>query len=211
MRTKLLLTAAAIAAGVVSSQAQSNVYSVNVVGYVNKTLPISAMQLSGTPLDDGTNKLSSALAGAPNGTTVYVWNGAGYNSASKAKGSWSTDLSIPPGVGMFIQSGGTAGTNTYVGQVTAQVGGSVSNAIPAGVTTLRGSMVPYAGDLNDTNLALGTTLANGSIIYKWTGAGYTSSSKAKGSWSTALSFSVGEAMFINSATATQWVQKLPAN
>jgi len=39
MRTKTLLCAAALAAGVVTSMAQSNVYSLNVVGYYNITVP----------------------------------------------------------------------------------------------------------------------------------------------------------------------------
>ncbi len=40
MRTKtLLIAAAALAAAVTSSQAQSTVYSQNIVGYVNQVLP----------------------------------------------------------------------------------------------------------------------------------------------------------------------------
>src|SRR5437763_197776 len=42
MRTKALLCAAALAAGAVTAMAQSNVYSLNVVGYINTTLVGSA-------------------------------------------------------------------------------------------------------------------------------------------------------------------------
>ena len=38
MRTKALLCAAALAAGTAASMAQSNVYSLNIVGYVNVPL-----------------------------------------------------------------------------------------------------------------------------------------------------------------------------
>lgn len=211
MRTKkLLLSAAALVAGVVSSQAQSNVYSVNVVGYVNRPVPPTVLQLVATPVSDGTNKLSTVFVALPNGANVYVWNGAGYNSASKAKGLWSTDLSIPPGVGMFIQSPSNV-TNTYAGTVVANVGTSVTNALSAGIVTLKGSLIPYAGNLTDTNFALGVQLANGSTVYKWNGSGYDSSTKAKGLWSQNLSFNVAESVFINSATTTGWVQTLPAN
>jgi hypothetical protein len=60
MRTKtLLLSAAAMAAGLVSSVAQSNVYSVNVVGYVNQVLPAGTLVAVANPLDNGTNTLDS--------------------------------------------------------------------------------------------------------------------------------------------------------
>src|SRR5215475_1208779 len=53
MRTKtLLLSAVALAAGVLASQAQSNVYSANVVGYVNLPVPVSTLVLAATPLDN---------------------------------------------------------------------------------------------------------------------------------------------------------------
>jgi hypothetical protein len=211
MRTKtILLSAAALVAGLASSMAQSNVYSVNVVGYVNKSLPGAALALVATPLDTTTNKLSTIFAGLPNASQVFVWNGAGYSSASKAKGVWSTDLDIPPGVGLFVRSA-TPVTNTYVGEVTANVGQSVTNPLPASVTTLVGSLVPYSGDLGNTNLGLGPQLDNGSQVFKWNGSGYNSSSKAKGVWSVNLSFEVGEGIFVRSATAKDWVQTLPAN
>jgi hypothetical protein len=53
MRTKtLLLTAALVAAGVASSMAQ-NVYSLNIVGYVNVNVQSNQFYLLGNPLDDG--------------------------------------------------------------------------------------------------------------------------------------------------------------
>jgi len=69
MRTKrLLIAAAAIAAGVISSQAQSNVYSANVVGYVNLTVApgfnLLANQLSSTPTNTITDILSTANTGS---------------------------------------------------------------------------------------------------------------------------------------------------
>ena len=211
MRTKtLLLSAAALAAGLASSMAQSNVYSVNIVGYVNKQLPAGGLQLVANPLSDNTNTLASVFTALPNGSVVYVWNGAGYDSASKSKGIWSPNLSVPPGVGMFIQSA-AAVTNTFVGEVVANVGEGVTNSFAAGVLDLVGSPIPYAGDLTDTNLGIGVQLANGSVIYKWDGSGYVSAAKSKGIWSPNLSFAVGESFFVQSATDTNWVQTLPSN
>lgn len=54
MRTKtLLLSAALVAAGVATSMAQSNVYSLNIVGYVNVNVQSNTFYLIGNPLDDG--------------------------------------------------------------------------------------------------------------------------------------------------------------
>src|SRR5271165_5836493 len=53
MRTKsILLGAAALAAGLVTSMA-ANVYSVNVVGYVNVNVSSNQYSLLENPLDDG--------------------------------------------------------------------------------------------------------------------------------------------------------------
>ena len=75
MRTKtLLLSAAALVAGALGSQAQSNVYSANVVGYVSVPLPASTFVLAATPLDAGTNDLNTLLAALPNKSSAQVWN-----------------------------------------------------------------------------------------------------------------------------------------
>lgn len=85
------MAAAALAAGVISIQAQTPVYSQNVVGYINQTIPANnsfqfiANQLQ-TVSVNGTNDLqdvfaSSTLVSDPNGATntaLYWWNGAGY-------------------------------------------------------------------------------------------------------------------------------------
>ena len=62
MRTnKLLLTAVAlVAAGIVSSQAQT-VYSANVVGYVNQVIPGSSSTLICNPLLNDTNGANEVL------------------------------------------------------------------------------------------------------------------------------------------------------
>jgi len=104
MRTKnLLLSAAALVAGALSAQAQSNVYSVNVVGYVNAPVAgNSAFTLLANPLSDGTNTIASLGAALPNKTTVQVWNGSGFTGTSKAGGAWGNPaLPIPPGTGFF--------------------------------------------------------------------------------------------------------------
>jgi hypothetical protein len=208
MRTKtLLLSAAALAAGLASSMAQSNVYSVNVVGYVNKSFPAGAFLLIGNPLDDGTNTLNSALASLPAKSQAQFWNGASFDNYTKG-GTWPAAPGIAPGVGLFVKSQ-TAITNTFVGSVAAPVGGSVTQALPAGVFVLVSSKVPYAGDLNDTNLNL-IQLASKSQVQKWNGASFDNYTKGA-SWPVNPGVQVAEGFFLKSQTATNWVQNLPAN
>src|SRR5262245_48462452 len=89
MRTKtLLLTAAALTAGVLSSFAQSsNVYSVNVVRYINITVPAGGYSFVANQLTNAgnninvvlTNGLRSDVNGVLN-TVYYKWTGGGYSS-----------------------------------------------------------------------------------------------------------------------------------
>src|SRR5579859_7839113 len=129
MRTKtLLLTAALAAAGALSSMAQSNVYSLNIVGYVNVTLTNggSGFTLFANQLDfDGTgtnNTLNNVLStNMPNNTTVYKFNPStgGYTASSYVTGiGWLPDgtATLNPGEGAFINVPTTA-TVTLVGNV----------------------------------------------------------------------------------------------
>jgi hypothetical protein len=207
MRTKtLLVTAAALVAGLASSVAQSNVYSVNVVGYVNQVYPAGALACIANPLDNGTNTLDTVLAGVPSKSTAQFWTGSGFSTSSKTS-VWAPNTSVPPGLGFFVNSK-SAYTNTFVGNVACNVGASVTNALPAGVLVLVGSKIPYAGDINDTNLNL--ALPSKSTAQFWNGSGYTTISRTT-VWAPLQPVAVGQGFFLNSKAAHDWVQTLPAN
>ena len=70
MRIKTLLCLAALTAGTAISMAQSNVYSLNIVGYVTKTNH-SGYQIISNPLNATNNHLSSLYPTAPDFTTIY--------------------------------------------------------------------------------------------------------------------------------------------
>jgi hypothetical protein len=207
MRTKVLLSLAAFAVSAFAAYAQSNVYSVNIVGFVNQPLVAGQLKLVHNPLDNGTNTMNSVYSALPSGSAAYVWNGAGYSTATKPKAVWSPDLPVPTGTGLFISSP-SAVTNTYVGEVLAGPGESTTNVL-TGVLTATGALLPYAGTLNSTN-GLGLVGApSGSVLYQYNGAGYNTATKPKAIWSPDLSIGVGEAVFIQSTY--NWVQSLPAN
>src|SRR4051812_22014092 len=127
MRTKtLLLTAALSAAGALSSMAQ--VYSVNIVGYINLTVPkgfsMVANQLNATP----DNKIQSVLPAPPENTTIYKFNGHGYDSFNYSAdnpppGWFPATGTLAPGEGAFISidpsviAPATSTTITLVGEV----------------------------------------------------------------------------------------------
>ena len=218
MRTKtLVLAVAALTACALTASAQSNVYSLNIVGYVNTVFKgASAYTLAANPLVAPTNDLVSLVGTAlPNKSQVVVFDGVNYTTSTKASGSWNTNLALPVGVGFFVKnSSATDITNTFVGNVLTGIPGTNSASVPLGYS-LVGSPLPVGGLLTDTGnntLNLGGVLANKSqvVIYDNAGAGtYTTATKASGSWNTNLLLSVGQGFFIKAATAgSNWVQIL---
>jgi hypothetical protein len=215
MRIKtLLIAAAALAAGLVSSQAQT-VYSANVVGYANVVIKGGGdYTLVANPLDDGNgNQLTNLITTLPNKSQVITWNGTGYNTAiTESGGAWPTSVSLPPGMGFFVKNGIASSpdvTNTFVGSVVVAVGSSVTNTLAAGYS-LAGSPIPYAADATtDTNINLGGVLANKSQLLSWDTALQqfnTADTKAGGAWGSSFNVSVGQGFFIKAQSATNWDQ-----
>src|SRR5947207_14275109 len=146
MRTKALLCAAALAAGAVSSMAQSNVYSLNVVGYVN--LPVAgsaagAFTFIANPLNTTNNTIASLIPNPPDGTTLFKWTGSAFVSSTFFLGAWSDGtFTLNPGEGGIVQSSAPF-SNTFVDEV---MQGSLAVPHPAGFS-IKASQVPQAGTL----------------------------------------------------------------
>jgi hypothetical protein len=152
MRTKILLaSAAALALGVVASNAQ--VYSANVVGYVQVVVPASSFLCVNNPLDNGaTNQLNTLFSSAPNNTTVvWYWNGTTWiNTTKRATGFTPVNTSnFQPGVGFFVQNtSATPLTNIFVGNV-IQGTNSDNVVYPSGYTPI-GDVDPLTGTVQTT-------------------------------------------------------------
>jgi hypothetical protein len=215
MRTKILLTAAAaLAAGVVASNAQ--VYSANVVGYANVVFNGNGgYTLVANPFDDGNgNQSSNLVAALPNKSQVVTWNGTTFNTPiQKGAGGWGGSTVLFPGTGFFVKNGAAGAplfTNTFVGSVIVNSGGSVTNPIPVGYS-LVGSPIPYAADAtSDPNINLGINLANKSQMISWNNSGQvydTPDQKGAGGWGSPFNITVGQGWFIKAQTAgSNWVQ-----
>jgi hypothetical protein len=172
VKTKALLCLAALnAASLSTSMAQSNVYSLNVVGYVNVTLG-NGDTLIANPLDAGNNSVSNLftttftpLEGNGGGFTVFTWNGSFFsaNIFDQYGGGFGNPYQqLPPGTGMFVFNGsGTVVTNTFVGNV---MQGLLTNSLPGG-DSLLGSQVPMSTNV----VALGLTGSRGDTIFMWNG------------------------------------------
>jgi len=197
MRTKALLAAATmLAAGLATSLAQSNVYSLNVVGYVNKPLT-AGFNLIANPLNNGTNSLSSLFPSAGFGDTVFTYNPAGGTfTSSLYLGSWDPNLVIAPGQG-FWYGANAAMTNTFVGEV---MQGSLTNPIPLGFS-LKSSQVPQADTLGNLNFPAGF----GDTVFFFRGGAFFSSLYL-GSWDPDLTVGIGEGFWIGANAAANWVR-----
>jgi hypothetical protein len=163
MRTKVLLCAAALAAGIACSSAQ-NVYSLNVVGYYNITVGAGQQIMLANQLDSGTNTIGSLLAPpmVNDGDHLYKFvNGAYVASAySTDDGQWDPDptVSMNPGEAVFYKPA-KATTLTFVGTV---LQGSLTNTLPLGVQVMRSSIVPQQGLISTD---LGVPFDDGDHLY----------------------------------------------
>jgi hypothetical protein len=220
MRTKtLLLAVAALTAGVITSEAQ-NVYSQNVVGYVNVSLT-NGLNLVANPLDldgTGTNNTLYTSVGTnwPNLTKVIAFTGSGYNTSiyNAGSGVWSgtagTTFAVQPGKGFFLSIPASATlpqTVTFVGNV---LQGVHTNNLITGIQ-ISSSQFPLGGDL-DTNLYYVPASLDKYIPWVSSPQGYgTAHTYNAGSqtWNGGGTpqVAVGQAFFISAHAASAWTNQ----
>jgi hypothetical protein len=178
MRTKTLLAAAAmIAAGALSLQAQNNVYSLNVVGYVNLTVKpgynLIANQLSNTTAQ--INTILTNVVGLADGSTFFGWDGnlqtftepANYIGTPPDGPAWyNADFTAlvadeaTRGKAYFLYNAGASdATITLVGEVPQGVS---SQTVPNNYSFLA-DYVPASQEI----LTNGFPVADGSIVFTW--------------------------------------------
>jgi hypothetical protein len=185
MRTKALLGLAALAVGLSTSVAQ-NVYSLNVVGYVNVTLQANKAHLLSIPLapvDGNFNITNTIILDSGDGTQdfseLFAWAGTAWSSpATWFTGAWDTPMVVSNGVAYFLLANANS-TLTFVGQVPQ---GALAYNIPVGVSTLA-NQVPVTGPFP------GATVGNDfDEIFTWNQASQSWASPAtyfSGAWDSA--------------------------
>jgi hypothetical protein len=227
MRTKVLVCAAVMAASLASSMAQ--VYSLNVVGYVNVTLPHSQFTAVCNPLDaslggtvaggnDNTNLFNiNTMTGLAGNSSMATFNPAlaDYNPSVSYSGiakKWASVIPMAPGKGiLFYNNGAADAVVTFVGQVeqgTYTVASLANNGF-----SLVGSPVPIGGDITNSTTAVGLVPGNGDTVSTFNGAvaDYNASSKWSGishKWAASASSTIapGQAFlyYNNQATVNTW-------
>lgn len=225
MRTKTLLLVAAISAvSLASSLAQStNVYSANIVGYVNY-VNVPGYAMIANPLNSTNNTVVNIFANPPDYLTIAKRNaaGTGYDFSQydpDAGPAWTDPaLSLAPGEGAFLYNPLVGNyTNTFVGEVVL----NSTNAIPTGFT-IRGSVVPQSGGL-ETVLLLPVSPSDPKnvTIYRFNAGGsgyqtYTHDSEDNGgAWSPSEPApNVGEGFWIANPAdngAKSWIRNFTVN
>jgi hypothetical protein len=150
MRTlKALACATALVAGVATSMAQSNVYSLNVVGYYNVTCPQDQLVFIANQLNTTNNSIASLIPNPPPGSQLYKFVSGNWSvyTFDDLELVWKPDGTASLNLGeaaMFKAAAAT--TLTFVGEV-AQ--GVLNDPLVMGEQLFaRSSMVPQAGLLS---------------------------------------------------------------
>ena len=197
IKKTLLVAAGALAAGIISSQAQ--VYSQNVVGYANVGTPTSGHEyLITCPFAIGTSNGVNEVFGSslPTATGLFIWNGTGYNTyvydptdpdgLGAGAPVWylgddSTPAiplpTVPVGQGFYLIPAGPL-TNTFAGAVAVNVGTSNIMSLPTpGHEYLVAPVVPYGGAVTNGNNSTGganlNNLPTATSLLFWTGTSFT--------------------------------------
>jgi hypothetical protein len=189
--------------GICSVQAQ--VYSSNVVGYVNTPFGVGDTLFS-NPMQSANNNLSALFSAllVPNGTTVSLWNPvtSTYDTSSTFNaGVWSVNLTLDPGTGAQLTTS-SAFINTFAGYMLNHDGSLFFSTFsppplfsgPAGIYLLA-DKAPIADTGNDIFLNLiGRAPNSGEQVITLSG---TYTYLGGGVWDTTPTLGFGQAAFLN--------------
>jgi hypothetical protein len=147
MKKTLLIAAAALAAGIITSQAQP-VYSQNIVGYVNVPTAGGYTAMDNPLSNNGNNSatnLFNTTSGANDGSVILTWAGTHYSQTmfDSSKTTGFTDAAtggqtlpppvLAPGNGFLFNNQNASNTITFTGSVAVDGPGTATNVV--GVTT----------------------------------------------------------------------------
>lgn len=218
MRTTTMLAAAALlSVGAASTMAQSNVYSVNVVGYVNTVIEGGGTYtLMANPLDNTsaggnnlTNLFSTAAGPQQPSSQILTWDIVNFDfdvvQPSFVAGAWTANASLPPGKGFFYVNNGNTFTNTFVGNVLQ--GNIVNTMVGSGSYNCVGSSVPVGGSF--TNAIKGLAAGPSDQVLVWDKVTFdfnpTQPAYVAGQWNANVNLGVGEGFFyVNNNSDKTW-------
>jgi hypothetical protein len=190
-----------------------NVYSLNVVGYYNVTIPPAGFYLVANQLNTTNNTINSVISAPADGSQFYKYAG-GFAAATydAIAGAWDNNFTLNPGEGGFFRdpNGGTGQVLTFVGEVLQNTSPGLINTLPIG-NSIRSSMVPQQGTVTGT---LGVPAEDGDQVYVYNG-GFSANTYdgIAGAWDSADPggpvVNVGQSFFYKKVTggvSTSWVR-----
>jgi hypothetical protein len=185
----------------VSSMAETNVYSENVVGLYKVDSPAEQRIMLANQLQTTNDVLSNVLPGPyADGTTFFYYNsGFSVSSWDTDANAWTANFPLTPGEGGFFYSQ-VHQTLTFLGEVPQ---GSLTNTFVSRNKVMRAPIPPIAQRLSD----MGIPAEDGDVAFSY------HSSYAAAAWDTdanawTVDFvnKVGESFFyFKQGTATNWV------
>lgn len=205
MRTKTLVLTAVVGAISLATAAAQTVYSVNAVGYVNKTVPANGFALLANPLNLATNTLATVLPDVPANTVVYKWSGTSFSQFTMRTSGWGTAgaQTVNPGEGFFVKNvAATPLTITFVGEVLT---GAQTVAINTGFNLL-GSKIPQSGKVETE---LGVPAKQNDRVYKFAAGAYAQATRRTDTnpWgANEPVIEVGEGFFFYAGAAASWTR-----
>jgi hypothetical protein len=184
----------------------AQVFSANIVGYYNRTVPANQLALLANQLKGTNTNIGAVLSGAREGDNIFTWTGSSWAVNTYVEGfGWDPDPVVAPGTGFFFKNNSASQvTLTFVGEVPT---GSLTNNLPPGLS-LKGTVVPQGGDISTVHSLQGN---DGDRVFRWTGTGWSGQSPTyiEGfGWDPETSVVVGEGFFYRNtgATAKSWVR-----
>jgi hypothetical protein len=152
--------------------AQSNVYSLNVVGYVNTpSVGGFSFNMLANPLNNANNGITNLFQNVNDGDQILFWNTTLQDvdptvyTYSQFAHTWDGNRIVKPGEGFFYLNTGNNFTNTFVGEV---IQGSYTNPVPVKGNfsfNFLASSVPLGGSF--TNAIAGFTPSDGDQVSVW--------------------------------------------
>ena len=218
MRTKALLCAAGLlAVGAISAMAQSNVYSLNIVGYINVKLT-NGFQLIANQLDIDGNRTNNTVQGVfsnlsaavPSNTKVYGFSPAsGYSTATYLGTSWlggvaGVNRGLSPGAGVWVQIPGASGTDLTLTEVGNVIQGTTILPIVPGFQIMS-AVAPVSARIQTD---LGYVPNGNDKVYTFsTTSGYSTKTYLGTSWLPSQPIpKVAEAFWLQTTATKNWTQ-----
>jgi hypothetical protein len=214
-----------------SSQAQSGVYSSNIVGYATVTVR-PGYSLLGNPLTTGVTNGANEIGLQIDGEQILIWDPTiasfDYVSFDQGLGGWinanlqpASPPALPPGKGFFFYNPLPTDTNiTFIGQVIPSPGTTNCMGVPPGFFLFSSPLPANVPDISAPPVNL--PILDGMQVLTWDSAGskyvFSSYDSTLGGWIDInlspimpTTYSIGQGFFLFNpfAQVVVWCQSLP--